>query len=269
MKFPKKIKYNDIIGVTAPSAGITKEDKILRLDAASENFKKLGFRYIETDNVRTCEKGRSSSGKKRAEEFLKLWENPEVSAIIMATGGDFLVEMLEYLDFEKIKNAEPKWIQGYSDITGLAFIITTILDIATIYGDNVKSFGMRNLYTNLTNSIEIMQGKEIVQKSFKKCEGIYEESEVVNQDPYAGYILNRKNTWKVIDAKYENITFTGRSIGGCFDVIVNLIGTKYDKVKEYIEKYKNDGIVWFFDIYEMSSPQIYLHLWQMKNARLF
>ena len=63
--------------------------------------------------------------------------------------------------------------------------------------------------------------------------------------------------------------FSGRCIGGCFDVIINLIGTKYDKVKEYIEKYKNDGIVWFFDIYEMSTPQLFCHLWQMKNAGYF
>ena len=48
-----------------------------------------------------------------------------------------------------------------------------------------------------------------------------------------------------------------------------MIGTKYDKVKEFIEKYKEDGIVWFLEVFEMSTPQIYLHLWQMKNAGYF
>ena len=66
--------------------------------------------------------------------------------------NNFLFEILEYLDFDRIKTAEPKWIQGYSDITILTFIITTMLDIATIYGPNIKTFGMRNLYKNLTDS---------------------------------------------------------------------------------------------------------------------
>ena len=58
-------------------------------------------------------------------------------------------------------------------------------------------------------------------------------------------------------------------MGGCFDVIECLIGTKYDYIKEYIEKYKNDGIVWFLECYEMTTPQVTRKLWQMKNAGYF
>ena len=43
----------------------------------------------------------------------------------------------------------------------------------------------------------------------------------------------------------------------------------FDKVKEYIEKYKEDGIVWFLEIFEMSTQQVFLHLWQLKNAGYF
>ena len=274
MIYPKSLKENDIIGVTAPSAGLTRENDDLKIDNAEKNIKKLGYRYFETNNVRKGENGRSAKANVRAEEFMWLWENPEVKAIIMATGGDFLFEILEYLDFDRIKTAEPKWIQGYSDITILTFIITTMLDIATIYGPNIKTFGMRNLYKNLTDSIKIMKGNEIEQECFEKCEDVNldfseKNEEEKDEDVLKGYLLTKENTWKVIDKKYENIKFSGRSIGGCFDVIVNLIGTKYDKVKEYIEKYKDDGIIWFFDIYEMSSVQIYIHLWQMKNAGYF
>ena len=274
MIYPKGIEKNCIIGVTAPSAGLNKESDYIKLNNVEKNFKKLGYRYIETESVRKCENGRSTNAKNRAKEFMGLWQNEEVEAIIMATGGDFLFEILEYLDFDKIKKQEPKWIQGYSDISTLTFIITTMLDIATIYGPNVKAFGMKNLYKNLTDSIEIMKGKEIIQESFEKCEDINlnfssESEEIKDEDILKGYELTKENTWKVINKKYENIKFSGRTIGGCFDIIVNLIGTQYDKIKEYIEKYKNDGIIWFFDIYEMSSVQIYIHLWQMKNAGYF
>ena len=40
----------------------------------------------------------------------------------------------------------PKWLQGYSDPTGLLFTITTNLDIATIYADNFCVFGMKPWY---------------------------------------------------------------------------------------------------------------------------
>ena len=42
--------------------------------------------------------------------------------------------------------------------------------------------------------------------------------------------------------------FEGRMLGGCIDILSLICGTKYDKVKEFNEKYKEDGIVWYFDI---------------------
>ena len=60
---------------------------------------------------------RSSDGKTRAEQFHDLIQDPEVRVVFTASGGDYLVEMLSYLDFNILK--KPKWVQGYSDTTGL------------------------------------------------------------------------------------------------------------------------------------------------------
>lgn len=265
MKYPRNLKNGDYIGVTAPSAGITKPIDYERLENCKKNFEKLGYQYIETENVRTDEKGRSSTSKQRAEQLMKLWENEKVGAIISATGGDFLSEMIDEIDFEKIKSIPAKWFQGYSDNTGLTFLLPILSDIACIYGPNIKDYGMRKLYKNLEDSIKILEGKEITQHSFEKCEEVEWKERI---DPYEEYELTCNTKWKSLKNE-ETIQFKGRTIGGCFDVITNLIGTKYDKVKEYIEKYKNDGIVWFLEVFEMSTPQIYLHLWQMKNAGYF
>lgn len=264
MKYPGFIEIGDKIGVTAPSAGITNKDDLIRLNNVKNNINKLGFDYIETDNVRTCIKGRSSSAKTRADQFMQLWNNEDVKVIITATGGDFLVEILEYLDFNQIKNSTPKWIHGYSNITTLSYVFTTLLDIATIYGSNIKAYGMEKLYRNLADSIKIMQGKEIVQESFELCEEFKQE----RKNPLEGYNLTKKTCWKSLNSE-EKLKFSGRSIGGCFDDIVNIIGTKYDNTKQYIEKYKDDGIIWFLEVYEMNVTNIYLHLLQMKNAGYF
>lgn len=169
MRYPRNLKIGDYIGVTAPSEGISKIADMPRLDNVKNNFAKLGYNYLETPNVRTNNKGRSSSAEERAKQFLELWKNDDVGAIISATGGNFIAEMIDKLDFEEMKKLEPKWFQGYSNNTELTFLFTTILDIACIYGQTIKDFGMADWHQNLKNSIEIMSEKEIVQESFENA----------------------------------------------------------------------------------------------------
>ena len=251
MKYPESLKVGDTIGITAPSAGIIKEDKILKLEYAERNLEKLGYKCIETNNVRTDEYGRSSSGEIRAKEFMELWKNPNVKSIIAADGGEFEPEILDYLDLNEIKESNPKWFQGYSDNTNLGFVLTTKCDIATIYGANIKTFAMKELYRDLKDSIRIMNGEEIEQESFVMHEGNWLEKIIKGEieeevDPTAGYLFENKVEWKNLKGE-EKISFSGRAIGGCFDVITNLIGTKYDNISEFIEKYKPYLIYHKFD----------------------
>lgn len=263
MNYPTFIKKGDTIAVTAPSMGFYKDEQIQEYDNAIQNIKKMGFEFLETDNVRQDNNGKSSSAQERAKQFMEVWENEKVSSIICAKGGDFCCEMLDYLDFDRLRNAKPKWLQGFSDITNLGFVFTTNLDIATIYGENIRDYGMRELFPNLTNSIKLMEGNEIIQKSFEKYEPKDEERGI-----FESYNLTKKVVWKNLNGE-KRLHFSGRCIGGCFDVMINLIGTKYDKISNYIHKYKDNGIVWFFDVFEMSTPQVLCHLWQMKNAGYF
>ncbi len=263
MKYPEFIKKGDTIAITAPSMGFYKQEQLKEYDQAIQNIEKMGFSLIETKNVRTDKQGRSASAKERANQFMQVWQAEEVGAIICAKAGDFACEILDAFDFQQLRKCKPKWLQGFSDITNLGFVFTTNLEIATIYGENIRDYGMNELFENLTNSIKIMQGEEVIQKSFGACEPMEDE-----RNPFESYHLTQKIKWKNLYDEPQ-IHFSGRSIGGCFDVIVNLIGTKYDQVKKYIRTYQDDGIIWFFDIYEMSTPQVFCHLWQLKNAGYF
>lgn len=265
MRYPEILKSGDTIGITAPSCGVGEED-VLRYENAIKNMEKIGYKVVETESVRR-ENVREATAKQRALELMKLWENPEVKSIICVSGGDFTCEVLDELDFDKLKGIEPKWIQGYSDITSLGYIFTTNLDIATIYGPTFKTYGMKKLHDSLIYSIELMKKEDIIMESYDKCESI-DKWDSDDEDPYKEYNLTSDVRWENLNNEKE-IKFSGRAIGGCFDVILNLIGTKYDKTKEFIKKYKKDGIVWFFDIFEKSTPQIFTSLWQMKNAGYF
>ena len=263
MLYSTNIKKGDTIGVTATSDGNIDKIKIKRLDNAIKNFEERGYTIKETPNVRSSYKGRSSSKEQRAKEFMKLVEDKNIAAIITARGGDFLLEILPYIDFEKIRK-NPKWIQGFSDTTGLGFCVTTICDIATIYAENFGDFGMENWHTCLENNLKILEGKEIIQESFKEYQSMFQDYKIGLET----YNLDKKVEWKNAQNE-EKIELNGRILGGCIDILVSLVGTKFDKVKEFIEKYKNDKIVWFFDNCELTSEGILRGLWQLKEAGWF
>ena len=263
MNIPDFIKKGDIIGVTAPSAGFTEQVDLTKLESAKFNLSEKGYEVIETENVRKCEKGRSSTGKKRAEEFLSLIRNEEVRYILSASGGDFLMEMLEYLYYELIK-ANPKWIQGYSDNTGLIYPITTICDMATVYSGNVGDYGMSLWHEGVKNNLKLLEGKNIEQKEFD----LFENEYVKKVTGYEGYNLTDKVKYEFVsENKSEN--FTGRLLGGCLDVLIMLCGTKYDKTAEFVRKYKEDGIIWYLESFDLSSARIQCALWQLKEAGWF
>lgn len=263
MHYPDFIKQGDNIGVTATSEGNGDEHHIKKLENSKNELIKRGYLVVETPNVRKNYKGRSSDKKTRASEFMNLIQNPNIKAIITARGGDFLLEILPFIDFEQISR-NPKWVQGYSDTTGLSFCITTICDIATIYSENFNSFAMRPWHSSLENNLKILEGQDIIQKSFEKYQEGWQE-EITGQEPY---LLTKKVEWKNARDE-EKITMQGRLLGGCLDNLVSLVGTKFDKVKQFCDKYKNDGIIWFFDNCELTSEGVLRALWQLKEAGWF
>ena len=146
----------------------------IRLDLAKANLQNYGYKVIETSNCRTNECGRSSKKEERAKQFNEVIKDDKVKAIICMAGGDFLLEMLPDVKFYAIKE-NYKWIQGYSDPTGILYAITTNLDIATIYGENFKSFAMRPFHKSLENNLKILEGKGIIQNSFE----MYEDESII------------------------------------------------------------------------------------------
>lgn len=255
MRYPNNMDKNKKLGITAPSSGVG--DDIESFEKSLSQLKKAGFSIVETDNVRSLQTP-SSPARVRAREFMQLWEEESVGFILSASGGDFLEEMLPYLEWEQLKK-EPKWVQGYSDNTGILFPLTTKLDIATIYGPNAGGFDMTKLHDSLENTIEYMKGKLVDQASYEK----YQQGWGDGTD---GYDLNTPVKYNLPNG---DIDVTGRVLGGCLDILQFLKGTPYEDVKGFIERYKEDGIVWYFDIFAMKAEDVAHTIWSMKQAGWF
>ena len=256
MKYPKFLNNGSTIGITAMSAGVGKYLK--EFEFSIENIEKNGFRTIETNSVRVNNYV-SNTGSIRARELEELFVNDDVDMIMCAAGGDFALEMLPFVNADNIvKN--PKWIMGASDPTSLLYYVTTVLDIATMYGYNAGSFDAKNLHESNKICFEYIKGNLVKQDSYS----LYESDKSLRT--IDGYVLDRAVVYKHING---DMNVTGRLIGGCIDVLKDIIGTKYDGTKHFIEKYKEDGIVWYFDNFALSTDNFYRTLIQMKEAGWF
>lgn len=253
MKYPKFLKKGDTIGICAPSAGIGK-----CIDEYIESIgvlKKQGYKIVETKSVRS-KKARSASAKTRANEFYELTKNNDVDMIMFATGGDYMFEIMPYVKYDEfVKN--PKWLMGMSDPTNILLDVTCFLDVATLYGINGKSY-TKDMPNWQANNLEILKGNLIKQKSFKKYQTCFDKWNSINA-------FNNDVKWL---AK-NDIDFEGRIIGGCFEVIQCHMGTYLDNMANFISRYADDGIIWFFDVYACTALDFYYGLLKMKYAGLF
>ena len=253
MKYPNFIKKGDTIGICAPSAGVGQ-----KLDSYLESLKVLkaeGYKIKESKHVRS--KGeRSCSFKARAKEFYELTADKDVDMIMFASGGDYMYEMMPYVKYDKLMQ-NPKWLMGMSDPTNILLDVTCLLDIATIYGTNASGFSLNTPdYQRVT--LDYLKGDIKKQKSYKKYITCLEKYEGETK-------LKNKVNW----LSKDSVDIEGRIIGGCFDVMLNHMGTFLDNMNSFVARYADDGIIWYLDVFSRTPLDFYLGLLQMKYAGLF
>lgn len=265
MKYPIFLKLGDTIGLTAPSFGITVEPYITRFKAAKEKLSTLGYNFIETPHVHKNYKGASCSAQTRAEEFLSLWQDNNVDFIFSVAGGELMMEILPFIDFTQLTKYPVKFFMGYSDNTFLTFLLTTLSDIATIYSHNFPHFGTKPWHRELKDAMNIITGKKLVQKNYARY--INEEKED-KTNPLASPHHSKLVKWKSLNNE-KSFELNGRIIGGCLDCLVSIVGTSFDKIKEFNEKYSEDGIIFFFESCELNVFGLSRALVQLINAGWF
>lgn len=265
MRYPEFLKENGTIGFVAPSFGCATEPYRTCFEEALQKFHALGYKTLLGPNCKV-EKGIGISNTPKAcgEELNEAYCDKESDILISCGGGEMMCEVIPYMDFEAMKMADPKWYLGYSDNTNFTFLSTTILDTAAVYGPCASSFGMQPWHPSLQDTLDVLRGKMRCVSNYDK----YEAEQIKDENrPLAPY--NTTEDFKLVNYPGTPATFQGRLIGGCMDCLINLVGTRFDRVKEFNERYKEDGILWFIEACEMNVMQIRRGLWQMKEAGWF
>ena len=276
MRYPDFLKHNGRIGFIAPSFGCTIEPYESLFKDALMRFESEGYKTILGPNCFVDKGiGKSNTPEECAKEINDFFANDKCDVVISCGGGETMCEDIPFVDFEAIKRANPKWFMGYSDNTNLTFLLNTLCDTASIYGPNAASFGEIPRPQYVKDAMSVLKGDLFKVSNYdewflgiseEECES--EDEVVIINDKY--YIRKPYEQKLFMGEKATDaISFKGRLVGGCLDCITNLVGTKFDKVNDFSNKYKSEGIIWFLEACDLNVMSIRRSLWQLEQAGWF
>ena len=266
MRFPEFLKVNGTIGFVAPSFGCNIDPYKTAFDHAQEKFKALGHSLVLGPNCyEGCGIGISNTPEACGKELTEGYLSVDSDVLISCGGGELMCEILDYVDFDKIKAAKPKWYMGYSDNTNMTFLLATLCDTASIYGPCAAAFGMEPWHPAIEDAYQVLTGQLFKLKGYPLW-----EKESLKDEEHPLEPINATEP-RIIHSfpKKKHSAFSGRLIGGCMDCLVNLLGTCYDNVAEFNERYSEEGIVWFLEACDLNVMGIRRAIWQMKHAGWF
>lgn len=265
MRIPNFLKHGDFIGFVAPSFGCNIEPYATAFKNAGKKFSEQGFLLDIGPN---CYKGEgigiSNTPEKCAEEINTYFAKEDIKALISCGGGELMCEILDGVDFEKLKFTEPKWFMGYSDNTNLTFLLTTLADMASVYGPCAPAFGMEPWHPALQDALELLMGKKSEVTGYPLWEKESVKDEEHPLEPY--HVTEEKRIVSFPEGEHE---MEGRLLGGCLDCLGTLVGTKFDRVEAFAERYKKDGIIWYMEACDLNPMGIRRTLWQLSKAGWF
>jgi len=129
---PPALVKGDTIGVVAPSY-LPKTGWLLRGVHALE---RAGYSVVLDPEIAKLRRFARAEDERRAENFMGMWLDPRIKALIGGTGGYGAVRMLPYLEPE-IFRLNPKAFVGYSDITALHLWLMRRADLRVFHGPTV------------------------------------------------------------------------------------------------------------------------------------
>lgn len=280
MKYPEFLKPEGTIGFVAPSFGASIEPYRTAFDHAQAVLKEkghtlqLGPNCYEDSGI-----GISNTPEKCGQELTDYYCSEGNDVLISCGGGELMSHTIDHVDFERIKTAKPKWYMGYSDNTNFTFLLTTLCDTASIYGPNAPAFGQEPWHPSIQDAYDVLCGKKQRIQNYDKWEkeGLKDAEHPLLPyhvtEPFRVKLHNpsekRSEGGKFGFLDQNGITMHGRLLGGCLDILSTFVGTEYDNVHNFVDKYKEDGIIWFLEACDLNMMSIRRALWQLDHAGWF
>ena len=129
---PPAIAKGEAIGVVAPSYS-PREGQLLR---GAKALERAGYTVILDPDILELRRFQRHQDERRASNFMGMWLDPRVKAVIGGTGGYGATRMIPYLEPEVFRR-NPKIFVGYSDITALHLWLMRQANLRVFHGPTV------------------------------------------------------------------------------------------------------------------------------------
>lgn len=178
------------MGVIAPASAV----EASQIQFGIKLLQQWGLEVILGEYVLDSHFQFASTAQKRYEDFVRLWQDETIKALICARGGYGVVQWIDWIS-DSLLLRNPKWLIGYSDITALHCLLHKV-GIASMHAPMLK--GMEHISPESQNNLKKALFGELLEYS-------------APPHPYNQYG-----------------TAQGRLIGGNLALLHNQIGTRSD-----------------------------------------
>ena len=265
--FPAPLRPGDRIGVTAPSSGVADALRP-RLDFCVEHLRSLGYDVVLGECLKDGDGVVSAPAPQRAAELTAMLTDPQIRAVVPPWGGELAVELLPHLDLVALRDAEPTWLVGWSDLSTLLLPLTLVTGWATLHGGNLMETPDA-VPEPLLHWLELAgapAGSSVVQ-------GAAAAHAPAGWQDWAGDPTTTRrpwtepSSWRLLDAAAGPLRTGGRLVGGCIETISTLPGTAYGDVRAYGRA--AGALVLYLEAAEAGSLSIARDLWRLRLAGWF
>jgi muramoyltetrapeptide carboxypeptidase len=143
---PRRLRAGDEVAVVAPAGPVPTdrlEDGVRVLEAWGLRVSLSKHVYDRHDSFDYL----AGVDADRANDFMRAWTDPRISAVFAARGGYGTRRMSDLLSWGQLVDTGPKVLCGFSDFTALHQGFATILGLVTIHGPVVTSLGVADAET--------------------------------------------------------------------------------------------------------------------------
>ena len=213
------LNINDKIALVVCSNGKNIEDKA-RLEKLEGILVEMGLVPVFTKYIYRDKYGRAARPQLRADELMSFYRNNEIKAIFDISGGDIANEILEYIDYEVIKeNYKPFF--GYSDLTTVLNALVSKTDKINYLYQILNIIGNEEIRTSFENTF-LKKQNSLFDVNWKFLQGTKIEGEIVGGNIRCFLKLAGTEYFPKVENKVLFIEGLGTSIEGLLTHLAQL-----------------------------------------------